>query len=25
VDLLRSRPDIVGINAEVRQKALADG
>jgi spore coat polysaccharide biosynthesis protein SpsF len=25
VGLLRSRPDIVGINAEVRQKALADG
>ncbi|PZR54428.1 spore coat protein [Xylanimonas oleitrophica] len=25
VELLRSRPDIAGINAEVRQKALADG
>jgi spore coat polysaccharide biosynthesis protein SpsF len=25
VDLLRSRPDIVGINADVKQKALADG
>jgi spore coat polysaccharide biosynthesis protein SpsF len=25
VDLLRSRPDIVAINADVQQKALADG
>jgi len=25
VELLRSRPDIVGINADVRQKSLADG
>lgn len=25
VDLLRSRPDIAGINADVQQKALADG
>lgn len=25
VELLRSRPDIVGINADVQQKALADG